>query len=328
MLDISNKLHAMVDEFVSNLSSECDSLAHTASAQAATYLAHDSAAELPKASRPSNRTATEVLNGLRRPSKTPSADSHHRGGKSHVEHAKANSKEVNFKNKDGGRSSHLVQLLSSDHSSDDARPPPIKFSKKALPKRHVSKVRKSSSRGSSPRIHIDSPSRSFSSSHSMDYSYEGVTKSVAAPNLDVETPFPKLNWPEDIEELQSDEGMVKQSDNDATHSIKQTYQKKARNNRDDDLSMEEGDESSEDEEGPNPIPTESDAEELVVLPKVPVKRKLLKVTKTSERRTQRSTTKSTSPQIEKHKTPQIDASVITQLKFGRRPNNSVSIPTI
>lgn len=80
MLDISNNLHALVDEFVSNLSSECDSLAHTVSAQAATYLAHDSAAELPITNRPSNRTTTEVLNGLRRPSELPSADSHHRGG--------------------------------------------------------------------------------------------------------------------------------------------------------------------------------------------------------------------------------------------------------
>jgi len=34
MLDISNKLHALVDEFVSNLSSKCDSLAHNVSAQA------------------------------------------------------------------------------------------------------------------------------------------------------------------------------------------------------------------------------------------------------------------------------------------------------
>lgn len=332
MLDISNKLHALVDEFVSNLSSECDSLAHTFSSQAATFLAHDLAAELPKASKPCNRTATEVLIGLRRPSEIPSADTQHKGGKSHVEQAKANSKEGKFNFKDGGRSSQPVELLSSDHSSDDARHPPIKFSKKPLPKKQAPKLRKSSSRGSPPKIHIHSPSRTFSSSHSMDYGYEEDTKSVAAKDLDPVTPYTKLKWPEDIEELEPDEEFVKKSDSDATHSFKETYQKKVRDNRDDDmsmehhLSMEEGDDSSEDEDSRNPIHTESDAEELVVLPKVPVKRKLLKETKPSERKTQRGRPKSRSPQMKKHKTPQIDASVITQLEFGRRPNNSVSIP--
>lgn len=41
MLDISNKLHALVDEFVSHLSSECDSLANTVSTEALKYVTHD-----------------------------------------------------------------------------------------------------------------------------------------------------------------------------------------------------------------------------------------------------------------------------------------------
>ena len=45
MQDISNKLHALVDEFVSTLSSECDSLAHNISSQAHKYVPEESEAE-------------------------------------------------------------------------------------------------------------------------------------------------------------------------------------------------------------------------------------------------------------------------------------------
>jgi hypothetical protein len=51
MLDISNKLHALVDEFVSNLSSECDSLTHNVSAQAYMYDEQDSPTEGTQGSR-------------------------------------------------------------------------------------------------------------------------------------------------------------------------------------------------------------------------------------------------------------------------------------
>ena len=77
----------------------------------------------------------------------------------------------------------------------------------------------------------------------------------------------------------------------------------------------------------NPGEAESDGEEMPVLPKVPVKRKSLNEAKACERRTQRGRPKSASPQMEKQKTPTIDASVITQLEFGRRPQNCVSIST-
>lgn len=90
MLDISNRLHALVDKFVSNLSSECGSLTNNTSNEAHMYVAHDSAIEDGQTQRQSNRTTSEVLNGLRRPSGTPSTSSHHREGKSHVQHVKPN----------------------------------------------------------------------------------------------------------------------------------------------------------------------------------------------------------------------------------------------
>ena len=87
MLDISNKLHAMVDEFVSNLSSECGNLVNNIGSEAHQIGTPGSAPADPKAQRPSNRTTSEVLSGLKRPSITPPASSHHRDGKSHVQHA-------------------------------------------------------------------------------------------------------------------------------------------------------------------------------------------------------------------------------------------------
>ena len=73
------------------------------------------------------------------------------------------------------------------------------------------------------------------------------------------------------------------------------------------------------------VDPESDGEEMPVLPKVPVKRKLLNEAKGCERRTQRGRPKSASPLMKKQKTPQIDASIIIQLEFDRCPHNSVSI---
>ena len=103
MRDISNKLHAMVDEFVSKLSLECDSLANNISGHAQKHAPHDSGAEAAKTPRLSNRTTMEVLNGLRRPSSNPPMDNHHQDGKSHVELAKSNLTEGNTRNRDGGR---------------------------------------------------------------------------------------------------------------------------------------------------------------------------------------------------------------------------------
>ena len=178
MLDISNKLHALVDEFVSILSSECDSLANNVSAQAHLYLARDNAPETTRAPRPSNRTALEVLNGLKRPTDNHVSDPVLREGKLNMEHAKAKSKEGNSRSEDGGRSSQPYELLSSDHSSEDCRRPSTKFPRKLQGNHRAPKVRNSHPRGSSPRLYIESPVRSPESLHLMDYSYEGDTKSV------------------------------------------------------------------------------------------------------------------------------------------------------
>lgn len=255
-------------------------------------------------------------------------DSPRREGKSHMEHANVTLKEGNSKSREGGRSSQPVEILSSDHSSDDDPRPTLKFSKKLFGNQRATKVRKSTSRGNSPVIDIDSPLSSPESSHLMNYSYEGDTKSVGGKSLDVETSFPKLRWPKDIEDLHEDGEIGKNNDNDAAAGEKQSHRKNERSKGDDDISMEDGDESSEDEPGHNAIGTDSEGEELPVLPKVPVKRKLQNEPKASERKIQRGRPKSTSPQMKKQKTPQIDASVITQLEFDRRPLNSVSIATI
>ena len=100
MVDISNKLHALVDEFVSNLSSECNSLAHNVSAEAHMYVAHDSALAGSQTQRTSNRTTSEVLNGLKRPSADPLTSSCNIEGKSEVQHLKQTFQAVNNRNRE------------------------------------------------------------------------------------------------------------------------------------------------------------------------------------------------------------------------------------
>lgn len=328
MLDTSNKLHALVDEFVSNLSSECDLLANNVSAQAHVYLANDSAKPNTKAPRQSNRTASEVLNGLKRPFEIQTQDSLQRFGKSHMESAKANFKEEKVRSRDGGRPSQPLEILSSDPSSDDGPRRGPRISTKLSAKQRATKVRNSSSRGSSPKLYIQSPPRSPESSHVMNYSYEGDTKSVGGKSIDLEPTFPKLSWPEDIEDLEDDEAAEKKSPNKVVQSRTESSNKLESKKVRDVFSASEGDESDEEDPGPKPSGTESDGEELPVLPKVPVKRKLLNEQKASEKRTPRSKSKSTSPQMKKFRTPQIDASVITQLEFSKRPLNSVSTATM
>lgn len=100
MLDISNKLHALVDEFVSNLSLECDSLAHNVSTQVRIYVEHDSAAEATHGPMPNNRTASEVLHGLKRLSASQVVDLNHREGKSPTDHTKPNFHDRNSRGRD------------------------------------------------------------------------------------------------------------------------------------------------------------------------------------------------------------------------------------
>lgn len=375
MLDISNKLHAMVDEFVSNLTSECDVLVNNVSAQGHKSVAHDSGPEGPRAGRPSNRTTLEVLKGLTRPSESQMMD------KSHNDRGRSNIVDGIKRTRDNGRSSrqlsemqsksassegvdhkeenrsvdlllddivtkaevkqprpakdtgakgkfvHTVEILSSDHSSDDSLIPLLKSCKKKVGKQNSSKAQKSTSRGISTGKGIRSPSTSPESSHVMNYSYEEDTLSLGSKNPPVETTFPKLKWPEDVGDVPEDGSNRKRSEQNEAELYSESHRKHERKEGNEETSMEEGNESSDEEAERRPNGTESDVEELPVLPKVPVKRKLMSEPKGSERRAQRGRTKSSSPQVKKQRTPQIDASVITKLEFDRRPTNSVSIQT-
>ena len=376
MFDISNKLHAMVDEFVSNLTSECDSLVNSVSSQGHKKVAHDSGPEAPRAARPSNRTTLEVLKGLTRPSESHVMD------KSQRDRGKSNIVDGNKRSRDNGRSSrhqpewrsksaslegvhykedkrsvdllfdnivsksevkqgrptqdivakgtflHSVEILSSDHSSDDCLIPIIKSTKKKVGKQNSTNILNSTSRGISTGIGTRSPSTSPESSHVMNYSYEEDTLSLGLKNPPIETSFPKLKWPKDVGDVPEEEETRKRSEHNEAEPYSESHRKHERKKCNEETSLEEGDESTdEDVERPS-NGTETDVEELPVLPKVPVKRKLMSEPRGYERRTQRGRTKSSSPQLKKQRTPQIDASVITKLEFGRRPINSVSIRTL
>lgn len=324
MFDISNKLHALVDEFVSNLSSECDSLANTVSAHAQLLLGNDITPAGAVSQRSSNRTAAEVLIGLKRPAVLNVTNSLLREDKLKMMQANANPKEGTIRNRDGGRRPHSVELLSSDGSSDDGRLPAIKHPKKTPGNQPRPKLRNSRPRRSSHGVELVTPLRSPESSHTLDYSYDGDTKSEGAAMIHHETTPQKLRWPEHAEDREEAGGVGNKSTQFVANKNKESHRKSGKSKRDDDNTVQGGESSNEDDIGHNLVGTDSEGEELPVLPKIPVKRRLLNETKPHERRIQRGRPKSTSPQIKKPKTPQIDASVITQLEFGRRPANSVS----
>ena len=379
MRDISNKLHALVDEFVSNLSSECDSLANNISSQASKHVAHASGAEAAKAFRLSNRTTTEVLNGLRRPSVDSSVDKHQREGKSHVEqrnlkwtsgntnsieegrfvrrmretkHSSASlegtdtpddvksldigseytlSRDETLRGRGNadmvaiGKIMQSIEILSSDQSSDDCLLTSMKHPKKKMVKHNSTSIRNSDSRGRTAGAEIQSPSVSRESSHVMNYSYEEDTNSLGGGSQAIETTFQKLSWSADEgDDHEGGTGMNIYNISAPTHNENQ--KKSGRKQGDEENSQHEGESNEEDLEG-SPHGTETDGEDIPVLPRVLVKRKLLNEGKGSDRKTQRGRAKNARPQMKKQKTPQLDASVITQLEFGRRPQNCVSIAT-
>lgn len=107
MIDISNKLHAMVDEFVSNLSSECNSLANNISSQTQLYATLDNGPESVSATRSSNRTTTEVLNGLRRPHGDHSGDIQDREGELQMLNGTPNLRGRNTRDREGRLVRHV-----------------------------------------------------------------------------------------------------------------------------------------------------------------------------------------------------------------------------
>ena len=380
MIEISNKLHAMVDAFVSNMSSECDSLANNISTKAHMFATLDSGAEAARAPRPSNRTTREVLNGLIRPSGDHLTDPHHTEGKSRMEKGTSNLQEGITRNREGGRfvrrggskkprSSTLertdihhdvtsveigsensmsedeakhgrgtyetaaigkfmqtIEILSSDQSSDDSLRSKFKNSRKMVGKQNSAKIKKSSSRGQPTELDMKSPSRSPESSHLMNYSYEEDTHSLGGRSPPIESTFMKLRWPKDVETVHEG-GTGKKTENNNVHGMIDHRKKNEKKKGVDDARLHDGDESNEESAEGNEN-EETDGEEPPVLPKAPVKRKLMSEPKGAERSAQRGRSKSGTPQTKKQRTPQIDASVITKLEFGPRPLNCVSIPTI
>ena len=377
MLDISNKLHAMVDEFVSSLSSECDTLANKLSSHASKCVAPVADPDPAPTPRLSNRTTTEVLNGLRRPSDAQLVDNRHQEEKSQKEPvtpdftggpprgrvdgrslrpvreeerrsrsldsthtlnngrsldvgsshtaAKAEAKHVRGKPDMAAIGEILghIEILSSDQSSDECVRARLKYSKQKHTKLCLPKTRPSSARARPSVREPKSPSLSRESSHTLNYSYEEETTSIGGRSQAIETSGCELIWPQDDRGV--NEGWIeKKSRNNHVASLKATHKKSAGKDIVGEISQDEGDESNEDDVEGNPLHAQSDEEEIPVLPKVPVKRKSLDA-KGCERRTQRGRAKSASPQTKKQKTPQLDASVITQLSFGRRPQNCVSL---
>ena len=223
-----------------------------------------------------------------------------------------------------GKFMHSVELLSSDHSSDDGIRQSIKSPKKKLGKQIIKNGGNSNARSHSLGVGTQSPSRSPESSHVLAYSYEEDTNSHGAKSPGIETTLPKLRRSDDVGDVQEVDRKGKSIRENATHLHSESQQPNGRKVRKGDISPHEGDESDEEEDGRNEIGSESDDEELAVYPKVPVKRKLMSEPKDSEKRSQRGRPKSTTSQVKKPRTPQIDASVIMQLEFGRRPVNSVS----
>lgn len=377
MIDISNKLHAMVDEFVSNLSSECVTLAHNVSNHGHMYVARVSGPNAVAAPRSSNRTTSEVLSGLRRPPGSQAVDYNNSQELTCLDQTKSNlqegltrCKEVvgssrnlkDMKHRSGemepvkrpngvrsvhsvspkslprdevkhrrrsndkgrkGKCMETVELLSSDNSSDEGHRRHIRVPQKLLRKPSSTKTRNSDPKGRSAGIVARSPSRSRESSHLLSYSYEETNShDKGSPVID---PTPeKLRWPEEVGDLDESGGTGDELENNKVHSNSEPPKRHEEVEDDIDLALHSGDEDNDVDLGLNSHAPSSGDKELHVLPKVPVKRKLMPESRVSERRTQRGRPKCASPSVKKPRTPTLDYSVITQLVFGTRHLNCVS----
>ena len=77
-----------------------------------------------------------------------------------------------------GKFMENVEVLSSDHSSDDSLQRHLQFPPKMLRKQSTTKPRNCRSRGMPTDIDVPSPSRSRESSHLLSYSYEEESNSL------------------------------------------------------------------------------------------------------------------------------------------------------
>lgn len=220
-----------------------------------------------------------------------------------------------------------IEILSSDQSSDDRLRASLKQSRGRKHKQSTTKIRKCNSRGRPTGNQARSPTMSRESNHFLNYSYKEDARSLGGRSSGPETSFQKLRWP--VDEAHVIEGLnLKTNGHNSVPHINESHNQSELHKGDEEICVDEGDESNEDHLEGNAAETKSDGEELPVLPKVPVKRKLVNEAKGGERRTQRGRPKSASPQMKKQRTPQIDASVITKLEFGARPQNCVSIAAL
>jgi hypothetical protein len=230
-----------------------------------------------------------------------------------------------------GEIMQTIEILSSDQSSDDCLLTCMKYPKKKMVKQNSTSIRNSDSCGRTAGAESQSPGVSRESSHLLNYSYEEDNNSLGGGSQAIETPFQKLSWPVDEIIWPADEGDDREggtrlnSFNTNAHTHTENHRKSGRKQGEQKNNQLEGDESNEEDLDGSPRGTDSDGEDIPVLPRVPVKRKLLNEGKGCDQKTQRGRAKSASPQTKKQKTPQLDASVITQLEFGRRPQNCVSI---
>lgn len=176
-----------------------------------------------------------------------------------------------------------------------------------------------------PDINAHNPSRSRESSHLLSYNYEEDFNSHDKRSPVVDHTFTKLKWPEDARDL--DEGIraEEDSENNDEYCNNDTSKKQEQEEDKADMGMPGDDDHNDEELGGKSEAFGLDDEELSVLPKAPVKRKLAIETKGFEKRTSRGRPKCASPKVKKQRTPQIDASVIIRLEFGSRPQNCVSI---
>ena len=217
-----------------------------------------------------------------------------------------------------------VEVLSSDHSSDESLREHIQFPNKLLRKQSSTKTTNCRSNSRQPNIDVRSPSRSRESSHLLSYSYEEEANSPDRESPLLDHNFTKLRWPEDVGDLDESGGIGEETENNDAYRNSANPKMQDREEDDVDLGLPEDDDHNDEDLGPKLNATEPDDEELPVLPKIPVKRKMVVEPRGNERRTQRGRPKCASPKVKKQRTPQVDASVITQLEFGKRPQNCVS----
>lgn len=196
-----------------------------------------------------------------------------------------------------GRHTQSVELLSSDSGSDDPIRPRVKHSVRRRGSQQHAKGRGTISQarvsqGRLRRTETRSPSMSPESSHAMDYSYEEDTLSIGGASPNGETKFSKLKWPSDSGASLEGEVTGKKNANHDVHCNTGYLNKHSRKKADVDISSKDVDESEGEDTGRNAIGTESEGEEMPVLPRVPVKRKVASQPRVCERRTQRGRTQS------------------------------------